>query len=89
LTTARRIVAQRTRARGFAAPWTGALAAPASAWAAFFSYPRSRSVDIDPAWDETVDAMFRIQVTVGQTGDGKGVVCESDLLSPEVTARRA
>lgn len=74
MTTARRIVAQRTGARGFAAPWTGALAAPVSAWASFFACPRIRSVDVDPAWDETVDAIFRIQ---------------SDLLSSEVTARRA
>ena len=31
--------------------------------------------------------MFEIRVTVGVTGDGKGVVCRSPLLGREVAVR--
>lgn len=69
-------------------PDTGEPYRPASAWASLFSYPGLDQFRIDPTWDETVDAMFDIRVTVGVTGDGKGVVCHSPLTRREVTVRR-
>ncbi|WP_374446934.1 hypothetical protein [Stella sp.] len=83
----RTIVAELKRAAAVH-PDTGEPYRPASAWASLFSYPGLDQFAIDPSWDETVDAMFEIRVTVGVTGDGKGVVCRSPLLGREVTVRR-
>ncbi|BBK38451.1 hypothetical protein STAQ_35290 [Allostella sp. ATCC 35155] len=69
-------------------PDTGEPFRPASAWASLFSYPGLDQFRIDPSWDETVDGMFEIRVTVGVTGDGKGIVCRSPLLGREVAVRR-
>ncbi|MCC7274134.1 MAG: hypothetical protein IT561_15810 [Alphaproteobacteria bacterium] len=69
-------------------PDTGEPFRPASVWASFFSYPRIEQFKVDPSWDETVDAMFRIQAVIGVTGDGKGVVCESMLLGRDVAVKR-
>ncbi|MGE0719169.1 MAG: hypothetical protein AB7P02_27240 [Alphaproteobacteria bacterium] len=69
-------------------PDTGEPYRPASVWASFFSYPRLDQFRIDESWDETVDSMFRIQVVLGTTGDGKGVVCDSMLLGKDVKVRR-
>jgi hypothetical protein len=43
---------------------------------------------IDASYAETVDSMFVIMVVIGQTGDGKGMVCPGPLLSTKVTYER-
>lgn len=83
----RTIVAELKRAAAVH-PDTGEPYRPASAWASLFSYPGLDEFRVDPNWVETVDGMFEIRVTVGVTGDGKGVVCRSPLLGREVAVRR-
>ena len=83
----RTIVAELKRAAAVH-PDTGEPYRPASAWAGLFSYPGLDQFRVDPSWDETVDAMFEIRVTVGVTGDGKGVVCRSPLLGRDVAVTR-
>ena len=64
---------------------TGEPQNPASAFASLFSYPGVDEFKIDQSYAETVDSMIAIMVVIGQTGDGKGMVCQSRLLSPDVT----
>ena len=83
----RTIVAELKRAAAVH-PDTGEPYRPASVWASLFSYTAIDQFAVDPTWDETVDGLFEIRVTVGVTGDGKGVSCRSALLGPAVEVRR-
>jgi hypothetical protein len=61
---------------------------PASAYETLFSYPGDDESKIDASYAETVDSMFSIMVVIGETGDGKGMVCRSRLLSSKITYER-
>jgi hypothetical protein len=69
-------------------PKTGEPDNPASAYAALFTYPDDDPSKIDSSYDETVDSMFRVMVVIGQTGNGKGMTCESRLLSNKTTYKK-
>lgn len=69
-------------------PETGLPDDPASRFARLFSYPQLDSFAIDPTYDETVDSMFLVRATIGISGDGKAISCESPLLSQETTFSR-
>ena len=69
-------------------PKTGRPDDPASGYAALFSYPDDDESKVDTGYAETVDSMFRVMVVIGETGDGKGMVCQSRLLSNEITYRK-
>ena len=43
---------------------------------------------IDPSYSETVDSMLAIMVVLGETGNGKGMVCQSRLLSNKITYQK-
>jgi hypothetical protein len=66
-------------------PKTGEPADPASAFASVFSYQGEDESKIDASYAETVDSMIFIMVVIGQTGNGQGMVCQSRLLSSEIT----
>jgi hypothetical protein len=69
-------------------PRTGQPDDPASGYAALFSYPDDDEAKVDPSYAETVDSMFAIMVVIGETGDGKGMVCQSRLLSNKITYQK-
>jgi hypothetical protein len=69
-------------------PKTGQPDDPASGYAALFSYPDDGESKVDASYAETVDSMFRVMVVIGQTGDGKGMVCQSRLLSDKITYQK-
>jgi hypothetical protein len=83
----RRIVDRIKTAAGVD-PKTGEPDDPASGYAALFSYPGDDESKIDPSYAETVDSMFRVMVVIGETGNGKGLVCQSRLLSNKITYRK-
>jgi hypothetical protein len=83
-----RAIMTRVKLAAAVDPDTGEPFRPASVFASFFNYPRLKSIDIDPTYDETVDGMIDIKVVLGITGDGKGMVCDSPLLSREIKVRR-
>jgi hypothetical protein len=78
-------VMDRVKERGEVDPKTGWPNFPASAYASLFSYVRIDENAIDQTYMETVDSMFRINVTLGVVGDGKAMTCSSKLLSKDVT----
>ena len=67
---------------------TGQPDDPASGYAALFSYPDDDESKVDASYAETVDSMFRVMVVIGETGDGKGMVCQSRLLSNKTTFQK-
>lgn len=69
-------------------PETGYPDNPASRFAGLFNYPQLSAIDIDPTYDETVDAMFELRGSIGISGDGTAVICRSDLLSKDTTYTR-
>ena len=83
-----RAIMTRVKTAADVDPDTGEPHRPASTFASFFDYPRLQSSRIDPTYAETVDGMISIKVVLGVTGDGKGVVCDSALLSPDVKVRK-
>lgn len=66
-------------------PNTGYPDEPASIYASMFSFAAIDEFAVDETYMETVDSMFAIMVVLGVTGDGKGMVCQSRLLSAETT----
>ena len=83
----RRIVDRIKTAAGVD-PKAGQPGDPASGYAALFSYPGADESKIDPGYAETVDSMFAIMVVIGETGNGRGMVCQSRLLSNKITYRK-
>ena len=83
----RRIV-ERIKTAGGVNPKTGQPDDPASAYAALFSYSDGDESKIDETYAETVDSMFAIMVVIGQTGDGKAMVCQSRLLSNKIAYQK-
>ena len=69
-------------------PKTGEPNNPASAFAALFSYPGVDESKIDESYAETVDSMITIMVVIGQTGNGEGMVCQSRLLSHDISYKK-
>jgi hypothetical protein len=69
-------------------PKTGQPDDPASGYAALFSYPDDDESKVDPSYAEAVDSMFSIMVVTGATGGGKGMVCQSRLLSNKITYQK-
>lgn len=80
-----RKIMDRIKTAGGVDPKTGQPDEPASAYASLFSYAGTDESKIDASYAETVDSMITIMVVIGVTGDGKGMVCQSRLLSPDVT----
>jgi hypothetical protein len=66
-------------------PETGWPLDPASSFANYFNYPSFTAFDVDPSYDETVDSMFELTVTIGMAGDGEAVICKGPLLSKDMT----
>ena len=81
-------ILNRIKTTGGVDPKTGQPDDPASGYAALFSYPDDDESKIDASYAETVDSMFRIMVVIGQTGDGKGMVCQSRLLSNKIAYQK-
>jgi hypothetical protein len=69
-------------------PKTGQPDDPASGYASLFSYPDADESKVDASYAETVDSMFRVMVVIGETGDGKGMVYQSRLLSNKITFQK-
>jgi hypothetical protein len=67
---------------------TGYPEEPASGYETLFTYPSDDEYKIDQSYAETVDQMFAVMVVIGQTGDGKGMVCQGPLLSTKITYER-
>jgi hypothetical protein len=83
----RRIV-NRIKTQAGVDPKTGQPDDPASGFSALFSYPDEDESKVDASYAETLDSMFSIMVVIGQTGDGKGMVCQSRLLSNKITYQK-
>jgi len=81
-------IIDRVKVRGDVDPDTGWPNFPASAYASLFSYTRLDETAIDQTYMETVDSMFRINVTLGVAGDGKAMTCTSKLLSKDIAYER-
>jgi hypothetical protein len=78
-------LADAIKLAGAVDPKTGFPDEPASIYASFFSFPEIDEFATDESYMETVDSMFDIMVVLGVTGDGKGMVCKTKLLSAETT----
>jgi hypothetical protein len=78
-------IADGIKRAGGVDPATGWPDNPASAYASMFSYPQIDEFAVDETYMETVDSMFDIMVVLGVTGDGKGMVCTTKLLSAETS----
>ena len=78
-------IADGIKRAGAVDPETGYPDDPASIYANFFSFPELDEFDIDESYMETVDSMFDIMVELGVTGAGKGMVCQTKLLSKDTT----
>jgi len=83
-----RRILDRIKGAGGVDPKTGRPEDPASAYAALFSYAGEDESKIDPSYAETVDSMLAIMVVLGETGKGKGMVCQSRLLSNKITYQK-
>jgi hypothetical protein len=81
-------ILDRIKSTGGVDPKTGEPDDPASGYAALFSYPGEDEFKIDQSYAETVDSMFSIMVVIGETGDGKGMMCQSRLLSNKITYQK-
>lgn len=66
-------------------PETGWPDNPASVYASYLNYGSFDAYAVDQSYDETVDGMISILAVIGVTGDGKGMVCKSKLLSAETS----
>lgn len=78
-------IVDRIKRAGAVDPATGWPDDPASVYASLFSFPSIDEFAVDETYMETVDSMFHIMVVLGVTGNGKGMVCKSKLLSTDVT----
>ena len=83
-----RRILERIKTAGGVDPKTGQPNDPASGYAALFSYPGDDESKIDPSYAETVDSMLAVIVVIGETGNGKGMVCQSHLLSNKITFQK-
>jgi len=83
-----RKIMDRIKKAGGVDPKTGQADNPASAYASLFSFPGVDESKIDESYAETVDSMIAIMVVIGQTGDGKGMVCQSRLLSTDISYKK-
>lgn len=83
-----RNVIEAIRRAGDIDPKSGEPLRPASAYASLFNYPGQDNFKIDQSYAETVDAMFRLIVTVGTSGDGKAVVCKAPLVNGPIAYSR-
>ena len=81
-------IMDRIKKAGGVDPKTGQADNPASAYASLFSFPGVDESKIDESYAETVDSMIAIMVVIGQTGDGKGMVCQSRLLSTDISYKK-
>jgi len=81
-------IMDRIKKAGGVDPKTAQADNPASAYASLFSYPGVDESKIDESYAETVDSMIAIMVVIGQTGDGKGMVCQSRLLSTDISYKK-
>ncbi|MGD9742724.1 MAG: hypothetical protein AB7F08_13540 [Dongiaceae bacterium] len=78
-------IVDRIKRAGAVDPETGWPDDPASIYASLFSFPSIDEFAVDETYMETVDSMFHIMVVLGVTGDGKGMVCKSKLLSTDIS----
>jgi len=83
-----RRILDRIKAAAGVDPKTGHPEDPASAYAALFRYAGEDESKIDPSYSDTVDSMLAIMVVLGETGNGKGMVCQSRLLSNKITYQK-
>jgi hypothetical protein len=81
-------VIEAIRVAGGINPKTGVPDQPASAYAAMFGYPRLDQFKIDQSYAETADAMIRLRVTLGTSGDGKAMGCQAPLVNGGITYKR-
>ena len=81
-------IMDRIKKAGGVDPKTGQADNPASAYDSLFSFPGVDESKIDESYAETVDSMIAIMVVIGQTGDGKGMVCQSRLLSTDISYKK-
>ena len=81
-------IMDRIKKAGGVDPKTAQADNPASAYASLFSFPGVDESKIDESYAETVDSMIAIMVVIGQTGDGKGMVCQSRLLSTDISYKK-
>ena len=81
-------IMDRIKKAGGVDPKTGQADNPASAYASLFSFPGVDESKIDESYAETVDSMIAIMVVIGQTGDGKGMVCQSRLISTDISYKK-
>jgi len=81
-------IMDRIKKAGGVDPKTAQPDNPASAYASLFSFPGVDESKIDESYAETVDSMIAIMVVIGQTGDGKGMVCQSRLLSTDISYKK-
>ncbi|HEX7200998.1 MAG TPA: hypothetical protein VF213_16050, partial [Dongiaceae bacterium] len=81
-------IMDRIKKAGGVDPKTAQPDNPASAYAALFSFSGVDESKIDESYAETVDSMIAIMVVIGQTGDGKGMVCQSRLLSTDISYKK-
>jgi len=81
-------IMDRIKKAGGVDPKTAQADNPASAYASLFSFPGVDESKIDESYAETVDSMIAIMVVIGQTGDGKGMVCQSRLISTDISYKK-
>ena len=81
-------IMDRIKKAGGVDPKTGQADNPASAYDSLFNFPGVDESKIDESYAETVDSMIAIMVVIGQTGDGKGMVCQSRLLSTDISYKK-
>ena len=81
-------IMDRIKKAGGVDPKTAQPDNPASAYASLFSFPGVDESKIDESYAETVDSMIAIMVVIGQTGDGKGMVCQSRLISTDISYKK-
>ena len=81
-------IMDRIKKAGGVDPKTAQPDNPASAYASLFSFPGVDESKIDESYAETVDSMIAIMVVIGQTGDGKGMVCQSQLISTDISYKK-
>ena len=81
-------IMDRIKKAGGVDPKTGQADNPASAYDSLFTFPGVDESKIDESYAETVDSMIAIMVVIGQTGDGKGMMCQSRLLSTDISYKK-
>ena len=81
-------IMDRIKKAGGVDPKTAQADNPASAYDSLFTFPGVDESKIDESYAETVDSMIAIMVVIGQTGDGKGMLCQSRLLSTDISYKK-